>query len=239
MMNMYQLSVKQWNPYVGCEHECIYCKPSFQAQLKRWAKKNCQDCYEFKPHCHPERLKDHMPKTGFMQFIFVCSNGDVASCPTEFLVQILDVIRSWESRIFLMQSKDPSTFKRVEDKLPENLIIGTTIETNYSLKHFKWATLEEKTISKAPETVKRFHDLLDIKHPLKMVTIEPVMNFNLEHMINWMDLLKPCMIWLGYDTKGCRLPEPPLRMVMDLHFELARRGFVVVLKHIRKAWWEK
>lgn len=54
--NMYKLSIKQWNPFVGCKHQCIYCKDSFQLQLKRWAKKNCKKCYDFVPHSHPERL---------------------------------------------------------------------------------------------------------------------------------------------------------------------------------------
>ena len=33
--NMYELSVKSWNPFVGCEHDCVYCRSSFQRQLKR------------------------------------------------------------------------------------------------------------------------------------------------------------------------------------------------------------
>ena len=233
--NMYKLSVKQWNPFVGCHHDCIYCKPSFQAQLKRWAKKNCQDCYEFKPHAHPERLTDKMPRTGFMQFIFTCSNGDVAFCPTEYLERILEVIAKWKDRMFLIQSKDPSTFKRVEGKLPKNLIIGTTIETNYVLH---WWNLDNQQISKAPIPMKRFQDFLSVKHPLKMWTMEPVLNFDPEVIVRWAEELKPCMIWIGYDTKGCRLPEPSLERVKALHFELAKRGFIVVLKHIRKAWWE-
>ena len=86
--NMYELSVKQWNPFAGCKHNCDYCVPSFQAQMKRYAKKNCQDCYEFTPHPHPERLANSLPKTGFMQFIFTCANGDIAFCPTAYLNRI-------------------------------------------------------------------------------------------------------------------------------------------------------
>ncbi len=33
--NMYALSVKQWSPFVGCEHDCVYCVPSFQRNIKR------------------------------------------------------------------------------------------------------------------------------------------------------------------------------------------------------------
>jgi len=64
--NMYPLSVKQWNPFCGCVHKCIYCESSLQRQLKRWAKKKFSDCYDFKPHKHPQRLTEGLPKTGFM-----------------------------------------------------------------------------------------------------------------------------------------------------------------------------
>jgi hypothetical protein len=86
--NMYKLSVDQWNPFVGCEHYCVYCQSSFQRQLKRWAKKNCPGCYEFTPHMHPERLNQSLPKTKYMQFIFTCSSGDIAFCPNEYLEKI-------------------------------------------------------------------------------------------------------------------------------------------------------
>ena len=50
--NMYSDSKLQWNVHVGCEFDCIYCKPSFKAQMKRQKplvdkngkKRGCQDC---------------------------------------------------------------------------------------------------------------------------------------------------------------------------------------------------
>jgi hypothetical protein len=47
------------------------------------------------------------------------------------------------------------------------------------------------------------------------------------------------MVWLGYDSGKNKLPEPKLEKVRSLHWELAKRGFVVVLKTIRKAWCER
>lgn len=70
-----------------------------------------------------------------------------------------------------------------------------------------------------------------------MVTIEPVIDFDLEEMIPWMKNLNPCMIWIGYDSKNNRLPEPELAKVKELHWELSK-DFVVILKTIRKAWDE-
>jgi len=112
--NMYPLSVKQWNLWVGCRHDCLYCRPSFQAQLRRWAKSNCELCLRFEPHPHPERFGQKLPKTRYMQFIFTCACGDVAFCPTGYLEKIVERIRMMPDRTFLIQSKNPATFRRVK-----------------------------------------------------------------------------------------------------------------------------
>lgn len=219
---MYPLSVYQWSPFCGCKFNCIYCKNSFQAQLKRWAKKNCQKCYDFIPHEHPERLDIHLPSTGYMQFIFVCPMGDISFCSTEYLKQIVKRMEYWDSRTFLIQSKNPKTFERVE--WPDNVILGTTIEADEYYYPSK--------ISKAPCPSKRFDDFENIKHPYKMITIEPVMDFGIDVMIHHTKAMNPCMVWLGYDTKKNNLPEPPIEKVKQLHWELSKLGIPVILKHI-------
>ena len=222
--NMYQLSAKQWNPFAGCKHNCTYCGSTFQAQLKRYAKKNCQECYVFEPHTHPERLTQSLPKTKFMQFIFTCANGDVAFCPTQYLEQILDRISNESGKTFLIQSKNPKTFNRVV--FPSNVILGTTIETNRDNIY--------KGIATAPPPSQRYKDFLSVEHPLKMVTIEPVIDFDLDVMLKWMKDVNPCMIWLGYDSKKNHLPEPELDKVKELYWELGRAGYVVILKNVKR-----
>jgi hypothetical protein len=227
--NMYKLSVHQWNPFAGCKHDCIYCQSSFQRQLKRWAKKSCAKCYEFVPHTHPDRLNQSLPKTKYMQFIFTCSSGDIAFCRTDNLEEIITRIHSEPNNAFLIQSKNPKTFNRVI--FPKNVILGTTLETNRD-------ELCEG-ISRAPKPSQRYKDFLEVNHPLKMVTIEPVIDFDLNVMIDWIGNINPCMVWLGYDSGKNKLPEPKLEKVKSLHWELAKRGFVVILKTIRKAWSER
>jgi hypothetical protein len=46
-------------------------------------------------------------------------------------------------------------------------------------------------------------------------------------------------VWLGYDSGKNHLPEPPLGKVKELQWALGTRGFSVVLKTVREAWWEK
>ena len=219
---MYPLSVKQWNPWVGCRHNCVYCKPSFQAQLRRWAKDNCELCYRFKPHPHPERLEKKLPRTRYMQFIFTCACGDIAFCPTGYLEKIVEKIRMMPDRTFLLQSKNPATFRRV--KWPRNVILGVTIETNRD-------SLATK-VSRAPPPSKRLRDFLEVEHEPKMVTHEPIMKFDLDVLEEWDAELNPALIWVGYDSKRCGLPEPSPEKVKALCLRLIRMGYVVILKNM-------
>ena len=221
--NMYELSVKQWNPFKGCKFDCTYCESSFKRQAKRQMHK-CMDCYNYDPHMHPERLAQSLPRTKYMQFIFTCASGDIAFCPTGYLEQILDRIKKDTDKNFLIQSKKPSTFNRVD--FPNNVILGTTIETNRDGLY--------KGIAKAPPPSARYKDFVKVDHPLKMVTIEPVIDFDVNVMLKWMKDINPCMIWLGYDSQRNHLPEPDLKKVKELHWELSKAGFVVILKTVRE-----
>ena len=54
------------------------------------------------------------------------------------------------------------------------------------------------------------------------------------------------MVWLGYDSGNHYgktwypnyLPEPELEKVREFHWRLSQGERAVVLKTIRKAWWE-
>ena len=205
--NMYVDSVKQWNPFVGCRFDCLYCKTSFQRQAKR-QKQNCITCYRYEPHEHPERLSVSLPKTRNGEFIFTCANSDISFCPTEFLERIVARIAREKEKTFLIQSKNPKTFGRVV--FPPNVILGITIETNRD------ALYQSAGMSKAPPPSQRFADFLKIQNARKMVTIEPVLQFDLEVMVNWIKQLTPVKVWIGYDSKNNNLPEPELSMVKAL-----------------------
>ncbi len=218
---MYNKSKKQWNPYAGCNHDCKYCKKSFQANLKRWAKKNCTPCYNFEPHEHAERLNQFLPKTKAGEFIFTCASGDIAFCSIEFLNRILEVIRKYSDRTFLIQSKDPSTFNRVT--FPDNVILGVTLETNRDFYN-------TEVSPGAPTPSQRYNDFLVIDHPRKMVTIEPVMKNDIDILTEWIISLNPEVVWLGLDSKKCGLPEPTPYEFYQLYDELTSLGFDVMLK---------
>jgi len=222
--NMYSASVLQWNVFKGCLFDCTYCEKSFKRQAKR-QKQNCIKCYNYEPHEHSERLNKSFPTTHFGEFIWAVSSGDICFCNDEYIQKIIDRIKNEPTKQFLMQSKNPKTFERVQ--LPSNVVIGTTLETNRD------GLYTENHISKAPLPTKRYEDFLAIKHHSKMITIEPIMKFDLEVMIDWVENLKPCMIWLGYDSKETHSYEPTLEDFNKLYWELGKRGIVTILKTVR------
>ena len=227
--NMYNLSVKQWNPFAGCKHGCIYCKTSFQRQLKRWAKKNCQHCFEFKPHPHPERLNQSLPRTQEGQFIFTLASGDVAFCPTSYLKRIAERIEGEAHKTFLIQTKNPKTLNRIN--WSHNVILGITLETNRD-------DIYGGIAPNAPKPTQRYTDFLKVKHPHKMVTIEPIIDFDPDVMLEWMVEIDPCIIWIGYDSGKSCLPEPERDKVEVFISAMEDRNLAVFKKKMRKAWNE-
>ena len=90
-------------------------------------------------------------------------------------------------------------------------------------------------VSKAPKPTKRFKDFLEIEHSRKMITIEPVMDFDLDVMIKWVKQIKPYIVWLGYDSKSKGgYPEPELDKFNRLHKEIKQAGIKVKLKTVRE-----
>ena len=223
--NMYSLSVKQFNPFVGCKFGCVYCEESFKRQAKR-QKQRCMKCYKYTPHTHPNRLSNYIPPTKGDEFSFTCATGDVSFCPTGFLKKIVKRIDSQPNKTFMIQSKNPKTFDRVV--FPDNVILGITLETNRDQGYSK--------VSKAPVPTQRFKDFLRIDHPRKMITIEPAMDFDLDVMLEWMKQIKPCIVWIGYDSKSnCHFPEPDLKKSMNFHKAMQDEGIKVKLKTMREA----
>jgi len=65
---------------------------------------------------------------------------------------------------------------------------------------------------------------------MKMVTVEPVMDFDLEILLPWIIEINPRLVWLGYDSKKCGLTEPSLEKFKEFQWELAAKGFAIILK---------
>lgn len=235
-MNMYPENRKSINAFVGCNHGCIYCVPSFQRQAKR-QRKNCELCYRFEPHFHKERLLKAPPKTEKDDFIFFPSMGDPAFCqPGEFKA-MLSYARKYGDRRFLIQTKAPQFFRYYDDEFPQNVILGVTLETNLSYFQTPSEFHTYESISKAPIPMSRAIDFHAVSHKLQFVIIEPILDFHYMTLQKWIRAIKPKVVYVGYDNHDCKLPEPPLKKTKRLIKELEKFTEVRV-KTLRKAWYE-
>jgi hypothetical protein len=223
--NMYA-QAKTWNPFKGCRFDCVYCAPSFQKQAKR-QKRLCQDCYSYTPHCHEERLA-RIPST---PIVFVCGNADIAFCPPEFTRRIIERIIAHNARsprkTYYLQSKRPASFAPFLGDLPDNVILLTTLETNRDDGY--------AAISKAPPPSVRYEQFQALDYPRKVVTIEPVLAFDLRAFAAWIGSIRPEYVWLGFNSKpgSLALPEPTEVAVQKLADKLRDAGIQVRGKALR------
>ena len=233
---MYEVNGKRiptWNPHPGCEHNCIYC---YSPEIYRRYNK-CDLCEEFVPHPHEERLENPpMFKPG--ETWFVESMGDFAFVPKAYKEGIIKIIAAHPKTAFYLQSKDPERaflvpYVDFDMEFPNNLVLGTTIESNEYPRMF---------ISEAPYPVFRKHALHQISHKRKYVTTEPIMDFDLDVMAEWIKEIAPEFVYVGYlnplwKAKKLQIPEPPLEKTMELITEL-KKFTEVRLKTIRPRWQE-
>ena len=216
-------NTKTWNPFVGCNYECEYCKVSFQLQYKRRGLNN-YNCYHFIPHEHEERLKiNRIPSS---DIIFVTGFGDISFSSIEFTKKIIDSIKKKNKNkpdtVYYFQSKNPKYFSNFVDLFPKNVILLTTLETNRDNNY--------NLYSKAPVPSKRYKDFIDLDYTRKVITIEPIMDFDLDIFSNWLIKAKPEYIWLGFNSrpKQVHLDEPLNNKVKKLIKLLKQSGLIVL-----------
>jgi hypothetical protein len=216
---------KTWNPFKGCEFACLYCVPSFQRQAKR-QNKNCEACYRHVPHEHADGLAD-IPSA---DIVFVCGNGDISFCAPEYIRRIIEAIRNHKGKkqqTFYLQSKKPECLGPFLTMLPGNVIVVTTLETTREDGYGE--------ISKAPPPSERFRQFLGLDYPRKVVTIEPVLDFDTEVFADWIARIKPEYVWLGLNSRNAevRLPEPSPEKLKEFACILVSSGIEVRGKHLR------
>ena len=198
--NMYPFCDFTWNPIRGrCKHECMYCYMR-----------------EFKMGELRFEEKEMNTQLGAGRFIFVGSSTDMFAegVPTEWIEKVLEHCRKYPKNTYLFQSKNPSRFLDFRELFPENLLLGTTIETNIS----------DPLISSAPDPHQRAiaMALLASYGYKTMVSIEPIMDFDLDPLLGWIEQINPEFVSIGADSKNHNLPEPPPDQIKKLIGELER-----------------
>lgn len=191
--NMYPWVTHTWNPISGkCSHECIYC------YMKGYPLRDVN----FK--------ETRTQEIGKGKKIFVGSSTDMWAddVPSEWISEVLLACRKYPQNEYLFQTKNPKRFLEFVDFFPPHTILGTTLETNRNTY----------LISKAPTPesrawIMRSPQLMDFE---KMVSIEPIIDFDVNEFVMMVDCIKPDFVSVGADSKGHNLNEPNPKKIREL-----------------------
>ena len=183
--NMYPVITHTWNPIKGkCPHDCSYC------YMKRYPQKEL----------HFDGL-ELFTKLGSGNIIFVGSSCDAwaDAISVEWIELLLEHCRIYPQNTYLFQSKNPQRIIDWTCDLPPKSIIGTTIETNrtYSNEIYKARYRRDRYIAMTKTDIR------------KMVSIEPIIDFDNDILASWMQEIKPEFVSIGADSGYNHLPEPP------------------------------
>ena len=183
--NMYDWCSSTWNPIKGkCIHDCSYC------YMKRFPQ-------------NPIRLDEKTLKEdlGSNEIIFVGSSTDMFAkdVPDEWIRKVLIHCSKYPSNTYIFQSKDPERIYQFRSEIPKGSMIGTTIETN-----------RDYNISKAPSMEDRAYyiGLMESGDFQRFVTLEPIMKFDLDKLVELIKMCRPNWINIGADSKNHKLEEP-------------------------------
>lgn len=188
--NMYAFVSHTWNPIKGkCSHNCKYC------YMTKWKQKPL--------HLVERELIDNL---GSNNFIFVGSSTDMfaVDVPKEWISRVLARCRAYKNT-YLFQTKNPMRFNEFKSEFPLSSIFGTTLESN-----------KNHGLSLAQDVSARALWLSDFKANSKMVTIEPIMDFDLVPLVSMIKNINPQWVNIGADSQRHNLPEPSKEKINEL-----------------------
>jgi hypothetical protein len=171
----------------------------------------------FKPNIAEYELKKRFRR----QYVFVTDMGDLFGdwVSKEWILKVLNAIRQSPSSYFLFLTKNPKRYFEFLDVFPENLILGTTIETNRDYK-----------FSDAPSMAERYNSMVCLPYPRKMVSIEPIMDFDYDLFVGLLRRISPVVVHVGYANYNHQLPEPSLEKTKQLIDDLGSFTKVKILR---------
>jgi len=218
--NMFDFITHTWNPIKGaCQHDCIYC------YMKRWGEGRLKA-----PRFVKSELKTDLKENNI---IFISSSIDIFApdIPADWIIQILCKTEIHDKNKYLLQTKNPV---RYFDFFPnkstigyadinaDNFILSTTIETDRFMPEI---------MRNSPPPVERAQAMAKLpKEYKRMVTIEPIITFNLPRLVSFITMFNPEQINIGADTMNKKLPEPSKMEILKLAETLGAMSKKVYLK---------
>jgi protein gp37 len=208
--NMYDWINYTWNPISGrCQFECDYC---YCKRFPRGELRLREGCF-----------KDNL---GEKNTIFIGSSTDMfaPNVQSQWIKKVLEYCKKFQENTYVFQSKNPKRFKEFKDLFPDKTFLGTTIETNRDTGEYSYASLTED----------RTNWLKDYYGFNKFVTIEPIMDFDVEHLTDLIKEIKPNFINIGADSKNSGLPEPSKQKIEGLIKELKKFTKVNIKDNLKR-----
>jgi DNA repair photolyase len=204
--NIYDWVTHLWNPIRGCPHQCSY-------------------CYVKKMIGQPKELTLLLPfpKLREDKTIFVGHLTDIFAneVPSEWIKSISMQCISYSENKYVFQTKNPKRAIYFINRMGlPRMLVGTTIETNRKLYD---------GFSSAPSVEERATAMATLKAK-KFVTIEPIIDFDLEPMLELIKIANPDFVNIGADSKKNNLPEPSKDKILALIHGIKYIGIKLKIK---------
>jgi hypothetical protein len=207
--NMYGFVTHTFNTIKGeCPHGCTYC------YMKRFGKQK-------PPHLDESEFKTDL---GTGNYIFVGSSIDMfaESIDNSWVDKTLEYCRIFDNQ-YLFHTKNPKKLfhKYIFGETPIKSKFITTIETN---RHYS------QIMKYSPTPQIRANNANWGNQNDKMITIEPVMDFDIELFAEMIQRINPFQINIGADSGMNNLPEPSKDKLQIFISVLQGLGYNVHLK---------
>jgi hypothetical protein len=214
-----------WNPLsMRCRHACSYCWAEALKNGKlRHTKKYANLTDDVVIH-----IKELHRKFKPDDFVFVETMGDLfgAWVPTEWIDLVLGEIQKSPARYLLLTKNPERLGVDFHADIGENCVVGTTVETNRPITSL---------YSKAPPVKNRLLSMVLLDHPHKMISIEPIIDFDLEIFVPVLKKIRNLeAVAVGYDNYNHGLLEPSLAKTQKLIQELDKFVPMIYVKTLRE-----
>lgn len=216
--NMYPWVTGLWTPVRGrCPHKCKYCYVDALRKFPEVAAK-----YEGPVTFDPSESNTRM---GQGRTIFVGHMTDLfaAKVPVKVIHEVLSLCLTAPKNVYVFQTKNPGRIaQEFMEMLPTGSMVGTTVETNRVYAEFMGET---------PTPFERISAMAKIRKARQdiqtFITVEPIMDFDLQLLVNFLVVAKPTFVNIGADSKKSNLPEPNRKQILDLLAGLKKAGIAI------------
>lgn len=160
-------------------------------------------------------------KYGSGNTIFVdhCNDLFAEDVRAEWIMDVLDHCAAWPGNTYVYQTKNPTRFQNFLACTLPSCMLGCTIETNRDIP---------PAISAAPSPLARAKAMQRLSGARRLfVTVEPILDFDVPVLGQWLMEIGPEFVNIGADSKGHGLPEPPAEKVLALIAVLTGAGIAI------------